>query len=460
MNAPQVLELPLDDSLLKVLSSESRREILRLLSERRMTGAEMAVRLNLGKPAVSEHLKKLTESGLIERMDDPERRWVYYNLSARGKSILEPQRVRFYLVMAVASLALVLGMALALGVAVFLQANGGAAGAMSANDGTAIDASQAGAGDQTPVTAPQLTVPTTPPVTDSASTPVRTPPPAVGPADAAPVFTTVAASTLPQRPCPLNQDCSGNTTDAFAYVLVLPNGGIAPPLDVSSMYVYHDSDVDPIHHKITVQLVEAAAAPALVANLGAAPDTTFDTLANSTLAVHLQTGGSLLSVPANVEVPSSTPSDATAAPPATDASVTQPSSAEPSTPLPSDTQPAASAPAQSAEPASPPAGTNPPQAAPVQPAATPPQVGPVAPPASSATVTPGAATDTAAPAVSPVVSGQASAPANGGTNPAPTGLSQASRDAAVAREPGDSALLPFVALIGAAVLVGVVRRRA
>ena len=121
MNAPAVLELPLDDNLLKVLSSESRREILRLLAERRMTGAELASRLELGKPAVSEHLKKLQESDLIERHDDPDRRWVYYGLSPKGRSILEPQRVRFYLVLAVAALGLMLGMALALGIVAFLQ---------------------------------------------------------------------------------------------------------------------------------------------------------------------------------------------------------------------------------------------------------------------------------------------------------------------------------------------------
>jgi DNA-binding transcriptional ArsR family regulator len=141
MNAPAVLELPLDDALLKVLSSESRREILRLLRERRMTGAELAQRLDLGKPAVAEHLKKLQEAELIERQDDPERRWVYYNLTARGRGILEPQRVRFYLVMSVAALALMVGVALTLGFMVLFQ--GGQAESLAAfpgSDGQGTDA--------------------------------------------------------------------------------------------------------------------------------------------------------------------------------------------------------------------------------------------------------------------------------------------------------------------------------
>src|SRR5688500_14467500 len=50
MTAPSLLELPLDDELLKVLASDTRRDILRLLLERRMTGTELATRLDLGKP--------------------------------------------------------------------------------------------------------------------------------------------------------------------------------------------------------------------------------------------------------------------------------------------------------------------------------------------------------------------------------------------------------------------------
>ncbi|HET6398615.1 MAG TPA: winged helix-turn-helix domain-containing protein, partial [Candidatus Thermoplasmatota archaeon] len=120
MTAPSLLELPLDDELLKVLASDTRRDILRLLLERRMTGTELANRLGLGKPAISEHLKKLSDTDLVVRHDDPERRWVYYTLSTRGKSLLEPQKVRFYLVLGVACVSLVVGVVLALS-AMWLQ---------------------------------------------------------------------------------------------------------------------------------------------------------------------------------------------------------------------------------------------------------------------------------------------------------------------------------------------------
>ncbi|HLF16012.1 MAG TPA: helix-turn-helix domain-containing protein [Candidatus Thermoplasmatota archaeon] len=131
-----VLELPLDEELLKVLSSDTRREILRLLTERRMTGSELAQRLDLGKPAVAEHLKRLTDAALILRLDDPERKWVYYELAPRGRSLLEPARVRFYLVLGVAALALLLGVALAFALQAVLGALGDSGGGSSPIEGS------------------------------------------------------------------------------------------------------------------------------------------------------------------------------------------------------------------------------------------------------------------------------------------------------------------------------------
>lgn len=101
-------ELPMDVDLLKVLASDSRRDILRLLRKRRMTLTELAAALDLKKATVLEHLKKLTDASLIRRIDD-ERLWVYYELTHRGGRIVNPARTRFYLLMGVAAAALVLG---------------------------------------------------------------------------------------------------------------------------------------------------------------------------------------------------------------------------------------------------------------------------------------------------------------------------------------------------------------
>ncbi|MEA3199280.1 MAG: ArsR family transcriptional regulator, arsenate/arsenite/antimonite-responsive transcriptional [Thermoplasmata archaeon] len=107
-------DIPLDPDLLRTLASDSRRDILRLLKQRRMTLTELATALNLGKATVLEHLKKLQDTQLVARRDD-ERLWVYYELTPRGKRVVTPGRTRFFLVMGLtAAAALLLGVVLAL----------------------------------------------------------------------------------------------------------------------------------------------------------------------------------------------------------------------------------------------------------------------------------------------------------------------------------------------------------
>jgi len=257
MNAPAVLELPLDDALLKVLSSESRREILRLLRERRMTGAELATRLDLGKPAVAEHLKKLQEAELIERFDDPERRWVYYNLSSRGRGILEPQRVRFYLVMAVAALGLMVGIALALGLVVLMQGNPAGAGAISP-DGSALG-TNAASGLGSPDVA--------------ASTPVG------GQASKQPTSTSTSPSPPqtevyqgpPRAPTPVGGTQAIAPSAQAMALLIDPQSVPAPPptqtAPVPMVLVYRAQDIDAANHTVQVLLVPFNATALAAANL-------------------------------------------------------------------------------------------------------------------------------------------------------------------------------------------------
>lgn len=110
MQVPQP-EITLDGVLLKVLASDTRRELLRRLADRRMTVTELARRLDLGKATVSEHLKILREAELVTRHDDPGRLWVYHDLTPRGRRLLDPpeRQGRVRLLVATALLALLGG---------------------------------------------------------------------------------------------------------------------------------------------------------------------------------------------------------------------------------------------------------------------------------------------------------------------------------------------------------------
>ena len=104
---PAPEDVPLDADMLKVLAADTRRDILRLLQKRRMTLTELATALDLKKATVLEHLKRLTDAGLVRRHED-ERLWVYYELTTQGGRLLNPGRTRFYIVMGVAAAAALL----------------------------------------------------------------------------------------------------------------------------------------------------------------------------------------------------------------------------------------------------------------------------------------------------------------------------------------------------------------
>lgn len=76
--------------MLKVLVSDTRIDILKRLDERRKTVTELSRELNLTKATVHEHLSKLFGAGLIRRNDETRHKWVYYELTRKGREILHP----------------------------------------------------------------------------------------------------------------------------------------------------------------------------------------------------------------------------------------------------------------------------------------------------------------------------------------------------------------------------------
>jgi DNA-binding transcriptional ArsR family regulator len=95
IGAPPPLEGPrvtLDQASFRALASEVRVEVLKRLDERRMTVTDLANALQLSKPTLLEHLEKLQAAELVKRIDEG-RKWIYYDLTGRGKKILHPERV-------------------------------------------------------------------------------------------------------------------------------------------------------------------------------------------------------------------------------------------------------------------------------------------------------------------------------------------------------------------------------
>ena len=85
--------MALDDIILNsdkidALSSNSRRKILKLLNERRMTLSEISEELNLSVSTIHDHMTILVESGLVT-LDDDGRKWKYYSLTRETRKILD-----------------------------------------------------------------------------------------------------------------------------------------------------------------------------------------------------------------------------------------------------------------------------------------------------------------------------------------------------------------------------------
>src|SRR5438445_14766 len=64
-------------------------------------GMVMPLLLALSKPTLLEHLEKLQNAGLVKRMDEG-RKWIYYELTDKGRKILHPERVAITLALGAA----------------------------------------------------------------------------------------------------------------------------------------------------------------------------------------------------------------------------------------------------------------------------------------------------------------------------------------------------------------------
>lgn len=101
-------KITLDRETFKALASDTRLDILKLLDQRQMTVSELGRALNLNKATCFEHLTKLVEAGLVNKLED-DRKWVYYALTWKGRRILNPEKITFALLLSSSFAALVTG---------------------------------------------------------------------------------------------------------------------------------------------------------------------------------------------------------------------------------------------------------------------------------------------------------------------------------------------------------------
>ncbi len=84
-------EFKISRRMLKVMTVDTRVDILKALERRPMTASELSRYLKKHVTTVTFHLDVLTENGLTERVERAGRKWVYYKITKPGKKILHPQ---------------------------------------------------------------------------------------------------------------------------------------------------------------------------------------------------------------------------------------------------------------------------------------------------------------------------------------------------------------------------------
>jgi DNA-binding transcriptional ArsR family regulator len=100
--------ITLDQESFKALASEVRVDILKKLDERRQTVTDLSGLLDLSKPTLLEHLEKLQAAGLVKRVDEG-RKWIYYELSQKGRKLLHPEKVAIVLALSSAAVLAAIG---------------------------------------------------------------------------------------------------------------------------------------------------------------------------------------------------------------------------------------------------------------------------------------------------------------------------------------------------------------
>lgn len=97
----------LDAASFKVLSSKMKVSILKALDKRKMTLTDLSTTLNITKPGLLKHIGELVEAGLVLK-EEKKRKWIYYELSFKGRRILHPETVIVTILLSSAIISLII----------------------------------------------------------------------------------------------------------------------------------------------------------------------------------------------------------------------------------------------------------------------------------------------------------------------------------------------------------------
>ncbi len=102
-------KVTLDMSSFKALASDTRLNILKSLDGKKMNLKDISKETELNKATLHEHLNKLSEAGLVKRIERKGHKWVYYKLTWKGEGLLHPENTRIVVLFSLTFIALAAG---------------------------------------------------------------------------------------------------------------------------------------------------------------------------------------------------------------------------------------------------------------------------------------------------------------------------------------------------------------
>ena len=99
-----------DRDVLKVLSVDTRMDILKILSEDGRTPSFISKKLDKSDATIVEHLEKLEKAGLVKKVEQPGKKWVFYTLTDRGHEIVSTKSRRLVIILTTSLLTFIGGL--------------------------------------------------------------------------------------------------------------------------------------------------------------------------------------------------------------------------------------------------------------------------------------------------------------------------------------------------------------
>lgn len=100
-------KITLDRETFKTLASDTRVGILKSLARRRKMLTELSKEFGMSPSTIKEHLDNLSRAELVVQKDDGHK-WKYYELTRKGKEVLNPGETKIWVVLVLSAFAILL----------------------------------------------------------------------------------------------------------------------------------------------------------------------------------------------------------------------------------------------------------------------------------------------------------------------------------------------------------------